>query len=173
MCCNPTGALSITIFAPQSVKLKTPADLVGKRVRHYACHARGGDGPKDGPEGTKIVWFDDLRRPIPEAALGQVDAAAMTAYSPEDGCRTRTRASNLKQIAGDDRVLRSDRAAGRLRAPAVDQHTGYSSTLITARSPRFTRNTPASTSAAADALSQASDALRPFAGRDRRQQSCK
>jgi len=32
MYCNPNGALSITIFAPQSVNIKTPADLVGKRV---------------------------------------------------------------------------------------------------------------------------------------------
>src|SRR5215468_2698814 len=32
MYCNPNGALSITVFAPQSVKIKTPADLVGKRV---------------------------------------------------------------------------------------------------------------------------------------------
>src|SRR5450755_3650371 len=28
MYCNPNGALSITIFAPQSVKIKTPADLL-------------------------------------------------------------------------------------------------------------------------------------------------
>src|SRR5271170_584148 len=32
MFANPNGALSIVIFAPQNVSIKTPADLVGKRI---------------------------------------------------------------------------------------------------------------------------------------------
>ena len=32
MYCNPNGALSIVIFGPKAVAIKTPADLVGKRI---------------------------------------------------------------------------------------------------------------------------------------------
>src|SRR5712675_2913794 len=32
MYCNPDGALQIVIFGPQSTAIKTPADLVGKRI---------------------------------------------------------------------------------------------------------------------------------------------
>src|SRR5476649_2714517 len=60
MYCNPNGALSIVIFAPQSVKIKTPADLVGKRVGITRATLEEATVPKMAPEGTKIVWFDDL-----------------------------------------------------------------------------------------------------------------
>jgi polar amino acid transport system substrate-binding protein len=81
MYCNPNGALSITIFAPQSVKLKTPADLVGKRVGITRATLEEATVPKMAPEGTKIVWFDDLASTVQALLSGQVDAAAMTAFA--------------------------------------------------------------------------------------------
>src|ERR1700682_5169204 len=60
MYCNPNGALSITIFASESVKIKTPADLVGKRIGITRATLEEATVPKMAPEGTKIVWFDDL-----------------------------------------------------------------------------------------------------------------
>jgi len=81
MYCNPNGALSITIFAPQSVKIKTPADLVGKRVGITRATLEEATVPRMAPEGTKIVWFDDLASTVQALLSGQVDAAAMTAFA--------------------------------------------------------------------------------------------
>src|SRR6266849_5504510 len=53
MYCNPNGALSITIFAPQSVKIATPADLVGKRVGITRATLEEATVPKMAPEVTK------------------------------------------------------------------------------------------------------------------------
>jgi polar amino acid transport system substrate-binding protein len=81
MYCNPNGALSITIFASQSVKIKTPADLVGKRVGITRATLEEATVPKMAPEGTKIVWYDDLASTVQALLSGQVDAAAMTAFA--------------------------------------------------------------------------------------------
>lgn len=81
MYCNPNGALSITIFAPQSVKITTPADLVGKRVGITRATLEEATVPKMAPEGTKIVWFDDLASTTQALLSGQVDAVAMTAFA--------------------------------------------------------------------------------------------
>src|SRR6516165_5641345 len=81
MYCNPNGALVITIFAPQSVKIKTPADLVGKRVGITRATLEEATVPKMAPEGTKIVWFDDLASTVQALLSGQVDAAAMTSFA--------------------------------------------------------------------------------------------
>src|SRR5471030_203913 len=81
MYCNPNGALSIVIFAPQSVKIKTPADLVGKRIGITRATLEEATVPKMAPEGTKIVWFDDLASTVQALLSGQVDAAAMTAFA--------------------------------------------------------------------------------------------
>ena len=81
MYCNPNGALSITIFGPQSVKITTPADLVGKRVGITRATLEEATVPKMAPEGTKIVWFDDLASTVQALLSGQVDAAAMTAFA--------------------------------------------------------------------------------------------
>lgn len=81
MYCNPNGALSIIIFAPQSVKIKAPADLVGKRVGITRATLEEATVPKMAPEGTKIVWFDDLASTVQALLSGQVDAAAMTSFA--------------------------------------------------------------------------------------------
>jgi len=81
MYCNPNGALSITIFAPQQVTIKTPADLVGKRIGITRATLEEATVPKMAPEGTKIVWFDDLASTVQALLSGQVDAAAMTSFA--------------------------------------------------------------------------------------------
>src|SRR5271168_2231948 len=81
MYCNPNGALTITIFAPQSVHIKAPADLVGKRVGITRATLEEATVPKMAPEGTKIVWFDDLASTVQALLSGQVAAAAMTAFA--------------------------------------------------------------------------------------------
>lgn len=81
MYANPNGALSITIFAPESVKIKTPADLVGKRVGITRATLEEATVPKMAPAGTNIVWFDDLASTVQALLSGQVDAAAMTGFA--------------------------------------------------------------------------------------------
>lgn len=94
MYCNPNGALSITIFGPQSVKIKTPADLVGKRIGITRATLEEATVPKMAPEGTKIVWFDDLASTVQALLSGQVDAAAMSAFAE----KTVSDANPAKQI---------------------------------------------------------------------------
>jgi polar amino acid transport system substrate-binding protein len=81
MYANPNGALSITIFAPESVKIKTPADLVGKRIGITRATLEEATVPKMAPAGTNIVWFDDLASTVQALLSGQVDAAAMTGFA--------------------------------------------------------------------------------------------
>ncbi|HLX22532.1 MAG TPA: transporter substrate-binding domain-containing protein [Usitatibacter sp.] len=81
MYCHPNGALSITIFGPQGVKISSPADLAGKRVGITRATLEEATVPKMAPEGTKIVWFDDLASTVQALLSGQVDAAAMTAFA--------------------------------------------------------------------------------------------
>lgn len=81
MYCNPNGALSIVIFAPQGVKIAAPSDLVGKRVGITRATLEEATVPKMAPEGTKIVWFDDLASTVQALLSGQVDAAAMTSFA--------------------------------------------------------------------------------------------
>lgn len=81
MYCNPNGALSITIFAPQGTVIKTPADLVGKRIGVTRATLEESAVPKMAPAGTNIVWFDDLSSTAQALLSGQVDAAAMTLFA--------------------------------------------------------------------------------------------
>jgi polar amino acid transport system substrate-binding protein len=81
MFANPNGALSITVFAPQGVNIKTPADLVGKRVGITRATLEEATVPKMAPAGTRIVWFDDLAATTQALLSGQVDAAAMTLFA--------------------------------------------------------------------------------------------
>ena len=81
MYCNPNGALTITIFAPQSVAIKTPADLAGKRIGITRATLEEATVPKMAPAGTNIVWFDDLASTVQALLSGQVDAAAMSGFA--------------------------------------------------------------------------------------------
>ena len=81
MYCNPDGALSIVIFGPQSVAVKTPADLVGKRVGITRATLEEATVPKMAPQGTEIVWFDEIGATIQALLSGQVDVVAMTSFA--------------------------------------------------------------------------------------------
>src|SRR5215469_18126135 len=50
MYCHPDGALSIVIFGPQSVVIKTPADLVGKRIGITRATLEEATVPKMAPQ---------------------------------------------------------------------------------------------------------------------------
>src|SRR6202140_2793099 len=81
MYCNPDGALSIVMFGPESVAIKTPADLVGKRIGITRATLEEATVPKMAPPGTNIVWFDEIGATIQALLSGQVDAVAMTAFA--------------------------------------------------------------------------------------------
>src|SRR5271165_6033381 len=81
MYCNPDGALSIIIFGPQGVAIKTPADLAGKRIGITRATLEEATVPKMAPAGTNIVWFDEIGATIQAMVSGQVDAIAMTSFA--------------------------------------------------------------------------------------------
>src|SRR5216684_8524679 len=74
MYCNPDGALKIVILAPQSVALKAAGDLAGKRIGITRATLEEATVPKMAPQGTNIVWFDDITATIQALLSGQVDA---------------------------------------------------------------------------------------------------
>jgi len=81
MYCNPNGALQIVIFGPQSTAIKTPADLVGKRIGITRATLEEATVPKMAPQGTDIVWFDEIGATIQALLSGQVDAAGMSGFA--------------------------------------------------------------------------------------------
>ncbi|MFI4987068.1 MAG: transporter substrate-binding domain-containing protein [Alphaproteobacteria bacterium] len=81
MFAHPTGALSITIFGPQGVSVKTPADLVGKRIGITRATLEEATVPKLAPPGTNIVWFDEISSTIQALLSGQVDLASMSGFA--------------------------------------------------------------------------------------------
>src|SRR5215468_9500446 len=64
MYCHPDGALQIVIFGPKSVQIASPADLVGKRIGITRATLEEATVPKMAPQGTNIVWFDDISSTI-------------------------------------------------------------------------------------------------------------
>src|SRR5216684_1511575 len=81
MYCHPNGALSIVIFGPKSTAIAAPADLVGKRIGITRATLEEATVPKIAPQGTNIVWFDDISATIQAMLSGQVDAVAMTSFA--------------------------------------------------------------------------------------------
>jgi len=81
MYCNPNGALSIVVLGPKGVNLKTPADLVGKRIGITRATLEEATVPKMAPQGTNIVWFDEIGVTIQALLSGQVDVVAMTSFA--------------------------------------------------------------------------------------------
>ncbi len=68
MYCNPTA-------------IAAPADLVGKRIGITRATLEEATVPKMAPQGTNIVWFDDITATIQALLSGQVDAVAMTSFA--------------------------------------------------------------------------------------------
>src|SRR5260221_2078003 len=81
MYCHPKGALSIVIFGPKSTAIAAPADLVGKRIGITRATLEEATVPKMAPQGSNIVWFDEIGATIQALLSGQVDAVAMTSFA--------------------------------------------------------------------------------------------
>lgn len=78
---NPHGALSIVIAAPESVNIKGPADLAGKRIGITRATLEEATVPGIAPKDAKIVFFDDIAATIQALLSGQVDAAGFSAFA--------------------------------------------------------------------------------------------
>ena len=78
---NPHGALSIVIAAPDSVAIKGPADLAGKRIGITRATLEEATVPGIAPKDAKIVFFDDIAATIQALLSGQVDAAGFSAFA--------------------------------------------------------------------------------------------
>ena len=111
MFANPNGALSITIFGPASVNIKTPADLAGKRIGITRATLEEATVPKMAPPGANIVWFDDLTSTTQALLSGQVDAAAMTSVCAKQSRRSQPRQAYRNQAPCYHGVLCTHRAA--------------------------------------------------------------
>lgn len=83
MFASPHGALSIVIVAPESIDISSPSDLAGKRIGITRATLEEGTVPPSAPEGTDIVYFDDIAATIQALVGGQVDAAGMSAFAAQ------------------------------------------------------------------------------------------
>lgn len=73
---TPYGAINSVIFAPADVKIKTPADLAGKKISVARGTGNETSLEKIAPPTAQIVRFDDEAGALTALATGQVDAYA-------------------------------------------------------------------------------------------------
>jgi polar amino acid transport system substrate-binding protein len=73
---TPYGAINAVIFAPKSIDIKEPKDLVGKKVGVTRGTTNETDLVALAPQGTQIIRFDDEASTMSALASGQVDAYA-------------------------------------------------------------------------------------------------
>lgn len=81
MFASPNGALEITIFGPESVNVKTPQDLIGKRIGLTRATLEEAVVPKMAPPGATIMWFDEISATIQAMLTGQVDVISMSGFA--------------------------------------------------------------------------------------------
>ncbi|MGG5818632.1 transporter substrate-binding domain-containing protein [Falsiroseomonas sp. HW251] len=81
MFASPHGALSIVIAGPQRTQIRSAADLAGKRIGLTRATLEEATVPRIAPQGTNIVFFDDIAATIQAMLSGQVDAAGMSAFA--------------------------------------------------------------------------------------------
>lgn len=81
MFANPHGALSVVIAGPQRTQIRSAADLAGKRIGLTRATLEEATVPGIAPQGTSIVFFDDIAATIQAMLSGQVDAAGMSAFA--------------------------------------------------------------------------------------------
>lgn len=74
MFANPHGALSIVIAGAQRVQIRNAADLAGKRIGLTRATLEEATVPGIAPQGTNIVFFDDIAATIQAMLSGQVEA---------------------------------------------------------------------------------------------------
>lgn len=73
---TPYGAINAVILAPKNVEIKSPQDLVGKRISVTRGTTNETDLVAIAPQGATIVRFDDEASSVGALATGQVDAYA-------------------------------------------------------------------------------------------------
>jgi len=81
MFASPHGALSIVITAPRRVQIRNAADLTGKKIGLTRATLEEATVPGMAPQGTNIVFFDDIAATMQALLSGQVDAAGMSAFA--------------------------------------------------------------------------------------------
>ncbi len=81
MFASPHGALSIVITGPQRTQIRSAADLAGKRIGITRATLEEATVPRLAPQGTNIVFFDDIAATIQAMLSGQVDAAGMSSFA--------------------------------------------------------------------------------------------
>jgi polar amino acid transport system substrate-binding protein len=81
MFASPHGALSIVIAGPQRTAIRSAADMAGKRIGLTRATLEEATVPRIAPQGTSIVFFDDIAATIQAMLSGQVDAAGMSAFA--------------------------------------------------------------------------------------------
>ncbi len=78
---NPHGALEVTIFGPKSVAVAGPEDLAGLRIGVTRATLEEAVVPTIVPEGTEILWFDEISATIQALLSGQVDLISMSGFT--------------------------------------------------------------------------------------------
>jgi polar amino acid transport system substrate-binding protein len=73
---NPYGVIRAVVLAPKDVTIKSPQDLVGKKISVTRGTTNETDIVAVSPPGTDIVRFNDEASSINALASGQVDAYA-------------------------------------------------------------------------------------------------
>lgn len=71
---NPYGIIRSVVFGPKSANIKSPQDLVGKKIGVTRGTTQEPQLVASAPAGTEIVRFDDDATSIAALASGQVDA---------------------------------------------------------------------------------------------------
>jgi polar amino acid transport system substrate-binding protein len=81
MFASPHGALSIVIAGPKKTQIHAAADMAGKKIGLTRATLEEATVPGIAPQGTNIVFFDDIAATMQAMVSGQVDAAGMSAFA--------------------------------------------------------------------------------------------
>jgi len=81
MFASPHGALSIVIAGPKKTQIHAAGDMAGKKIGLTRATLEEATVPGIAPQGTNIVYFDDIAATMQAMVSGQVDAAGMSAFA--------------------------------------------------------------------------------------------
>ena len=76
---RPYSGISTYVAAPKSMMIRTPSDLVGKRIAVTRGTTNDSDLTKLAPAGAEIVRFDDEATTMTAVISGQLDVVAQAA----------------------------------------------------------------------------------------------
>ncbi len=79
--CDPHGALSTVITAPNGKAITAAADMAGKRIGLTRGTLEEAAVPRGAPASANFVYFDDIAATIQALLSGQVDGAGMSAFA--------------------------------------------------------------------------------------------